>query len=72
MQRQYLPHSNICQGEYVLKEHSRWLERPQIFNRACAFAPLDRTRLRVLNLMRSNEVCVSLPGWRLVVQVTKM
>lgn len=58
MQRQYLPHSDICQGVYV-KIIRAMTQKPKTFNKDLFFRALaDRTRLRILNLMRSDEVCV--------------
>ena len=58
MRGQYLPHRDICQGEYVLRLGAM-TQTPKPFDKDLFFRALaDRTRLRLLNLMRSEEVCV--------------
>ena len=58
MQGQYLPHEDICQGECVLRLGAM-TQPPKTFDKDMFFRALaDRTRLRLLNLMRSEEVCV--------------
>lgn len=56
--QQYLPCSDICQGECVLRLGAM-TQTPKTFDKDLFFRALaDRTRLRLLNLMRSEEVCV--------------
>jgi ArsR family transcriptional regulator, arsenate/arsenite/antimonite-responsive transcriptional repressor len=58
MQEQYLPYLDICQDGYVLR-CAAMTQPLKTFDKDLFFRALaDRTRLRLLNLMRSEEVCV--------------
>ena len=61
MQRQYLPLCDICQDIYsdCAKIGSVMNKKVKSFDKELFFKALaDRTRLRLLNLMQADEVCV--------------
>src|SRR5689334_25147404 len=60
MQKQYLPKLDICQGVCVLCYDSATMARKEKpFDRELFFRALaDSTRLRIINLIGDQEVCV--------------